>query len=86
MRYASQYEPFNSIYSMMSINNIPETRGRPNKYDFDGIEVGQVRIFKGARRENIRECCKSYCIKRGMKPWKIIIRTLNGDIHLLRLE
>jgi len=66
----------------MDITQI-ETRGRPMKYDFDGFSVGETRIFE---KGNIRACIISYCLRRDMDKWKILTRTINGRVHVLRIK
>ena len=65
---------------------IPETRGRPNKYDFTGIEAGDQRTFKRTNTHNIRACVRSFLKKRDLPPWEFILRTIKKDVQLYRIS
>lgn len=63
----------------------PETRGRPNKYDFSNMEVGVGRAFPEAKtRQTLMSSAKSYAEKRGL-GWKFASRTIEGVLVLYRV-
>lgn len=68
-------------FAVMDANNIPETRGRPSKYNFN-IEVGDMIILKTTTSNALR-CAKSFTSNRGL-DWKFTARMINNRVHLIR--
>ena len=64
--------------------NIKETRGRKRKYHFNGMRIGEKRIFK-APTINILICANNWAEKNN-KNWKFRTYTENGLTNIIRTK
>ena len=74
------------IVKNIDMENENRLAGRPPKYDFSGMDVGEMRKFSG-RGANIINCAKSYSMVRGL-GWEFMSKRCKetGMVIIIRIK
>lgn len=62
-----------------------ENRGKPRKYEFEGINIDEVRRYPNAETSNVLYCAKQWAKKQTITP-KFQARKLGKYVYLKRIE